>query len=422
MKKSPILWTSLEAAVITGGKNTQEWQATGLCLNENEVMPGDLFFAAQNDDLEKVFQRGAVAAVVPWNAADREGRPMLKVPDVFAALMELARASRYKTHAEVIAVQGTAARKTVQSMLSVFYQVHYGGRHLSQGLASMPETADFAVFGFSPLSKPDIAIVTDCSNVDGSVFESMLPSGRIFIFSDEGDAADVIAKARAAGIRNIFTFGSARDADAVMFNTLVAANGTRVQLKILDEIFESVVPPGETVAPVMTAVALILKLAGNPAHHIARVLSGSAQKKSFGESGKITLIDRFLANQAQTAFRVVNMIDTGGGRRTAVLDNISAHYGHGISISDKNLEIPRRIDTLNLVFACKRLHLLSNAETAIRESQSMRSLGRIVPDVLAPGDFLTFKRVLSGPKNMIANALRNISPSIKKSMKADHAL
>ena len=71
MKNSTILWTSLEASVITGGQANQEWQATGVSINAQEVRPGDLFFATREDNLDEVFRKGACAAVVARKSATR---------------------------------------------------------------------------------------------------------------------------------------------------------------------------------------------------------------------------------------------------------------------------------------------------------------------------------------------------------------
>ena len=425
MFNTSILWTSLEASVITGGRSTQDWSATGICLKAQDVMPGDLFFSAQNDDLETVFRKGAVAAVVPWNTPDHEGWPMLKVPDVFVALWDLAKAARYKTHADIIAVQGLETRNSIASSLHRSFDVHTAGRHLSQGLASMPEMADFAVFGCAPHIRPDFVVITDCHHVDGSVFDDTQPSGRVLITSDQGDINHVIAKARAAGIRNIFTFGHGLDTDAHIIDVVQAMNGVRVQMKILDDVMDFVFPAGAVVTSAMLATALILKLSEQEARSIVSCLAGDVAGFSSSVSAaqnNVTLMRQDVITPSQAAFRVVNMIDTGMGRRTAVLDNVSAHYGEGISLADKNIKIPNRLDGLNLMFACKHVPLLRNAENTIRENHASRHLGEIVTDVLRPGDFVTFKGLMNSSCSMIASALRNVNPSMKKMIKADHAV
>jgi hypothetical protein len=405
MTAPPILWTSLETAVITGGRNSCDWQATGVCLNAAEVQPGDLFFAGDNDDLREVFLKGAAAAVVAHNVPETGGWPLLKVADVFEALRGMARAARFKTHAQVVAVQGQEARHAVMEILSAACDVYKGRRHLSLGLAGLPESSDFAVFGFSPMVRPDIAVVTDCKNADGSVFETMAPNARILISADTKNFMDAIAMARASGIRNIFTYGRAKDADAVLLECLNANNGVRVRMRVLGENLEAVLPAGEGPAPEMLAGALILKLSEVSGPRIAQILSKESPRAA-GETSNVSLMDKLLGGPSQTAFRVMNVIDRGYGRRMAVLDNVFAAPQRTSIFSNKELDIPMKIDNLELVYACKEVSLFSNAEAAIQQARPAAALGNIVPSVLGPGDFLTFKGLLGGSKNLMSSAMR----------------
>jgi hypothetical protein len=403
-----ILWTSLEASVITGGRSTKDWRATGMCINAAEVQPGDLFFAAPGDNLDEVFMKGAAAAVVASGAEDK-GFPLMRVADVYDALSVMARAARFKTHLQVIAVQGQAGRQSLAQTLSSIFEVYTGNRHVSLVLSALPEMGDFAVLGFSPLVKPDIAIVTDCNNVDSSVFEAMPQNGRVIIHADSGNVADVIARARAAGIRNIFTYGRAVDSDAVLVENLPAANGVRVRMRILGEAVDAILPAGAQVNAEMLAGALIMKLSEIPALRIAHALAGENGEVA-AESKNLALIDRMLKNPSQAAFKVVNMIDIGNGRRKAILDNITIEPQKTSPFSNKKLEIPMKVDNLELVYACKGVSLFNDADAAVQQTKPFHALGNIVPSVLSPGDYLTFKGVgkglMGGPKNLISSALR----------------
>lgn len=417
MKQTHILWSSIEAGVITGGRNTCEWRASGIALNAREVKPGDLFFAAASDDLEEVFRNGAAAAVVPRNAAERPGWPMLKVADPYEALLALARAARFKTHAYVVSVQGQEARRTVERMLGSVFSAHGGFRNFSQGLAAMPENCDFAVFGFSPLVRPDIAIITDCANVDGSVFESMPSSGRVLIDGDSEASLEVIARARAAGIRNIFTFGKSQDADAALLDVLYAYNGARARLKVMSEVFEAVLPAGASLKPETLAAALIMRLSEASLTRIGQVLESEGNRIPGFTAGNLALLDSSCRYPVHTAFRVSNMIDLGRGRRTAVLDNIAASPDCARA-SGGDLAIPSKLDNLDLVFAGKGLYLYPDAENAIRQGRPAASLEKIASSALAPGDFVTFEGFVRGSKKLMASALRMIGPMTRKPVKA----
>ncbi len=420
MTTHPALWTSIEAAVITGGRCSASWQATGVSLNIQDIQPGDLFFAGKDDNLNEVFLRGAAAAVVSGGCGDGgENWPLLHVGDVFEALRGMARAARFKTHAQVIAVQGSPARLELVRMLSSSFSVYQGKRHLSLGLAGLPETADFAIFGFSPMIRPDVAIVTDCKTADGSVFETMAPTARILINTDSTNVADVIALARAAGLRNIFTYGHSADADSRLLDSLEAANGTRMRINVLAEDIEIHLAPGENAGLEILAAALMLKLSDTPRARIANILS-TAHPQIANHGNNLTLMNRLFGSPSQAAFRVVNTIDRGNNRRTIILDNVSVTPQKTSIFSNKELDIPLKIDNLELVYACKEVSLFSNAEAAIQQVRPAAALGRIVPCVLGPGDFLTFKNLVGNSKSMISNAMR-LMPHGKK-IKADHAV
>jgi hypothetical protein len=245
------------------------------------------------------------------------------------------------------------------------------------------------------------------------------------ITSDQGDIASVIAKARAFGIRNIFTFGHAVDADARLMNVVAANNGVRAQIRVLGDMIDVVLPAGTLVTPAMLAAALILELSEHDHARIARCLAslphGQGPNKGGALQDNVILWTQPEA-PSQAAFRVVNMIDTGLGRRTAVLDNVFAHYGSGLSLADKNIRMPQKIGGLDLMFACKTTQLVHNAEQTLQARHGAEHVGAIVPDVARPGDFITFKGLMNTSCSMIANVLRNVNPATKKEMKADHAL
>ena len=101
-KSDSIIWTSSEAAAVTGGIAARNWCATGVSLSVSDIKPGDLFIASADDDLEQVFAKGAAAAMVSGKAEVKGDYPLLRVPGVFEALQSLASAGRYKTHGTVV--------------------------------------------------------------------------------------------------------------------------------------------------------------------------------------------------------------------------------------------------------------------------------------------------------------------------------
>lgn len=413
----PILWTSQEAAIVTGGTSTQDWCATGIAIAMEDLKPGDLYIATQDDDLAAVFAKGAVAAVVTGSVDGRGSLPLLKVGDVFEALQALAGAARYRTHALIVSVQGRTARAVVHDILARAGRVHEGGRHLSLGMANLPDDVDFGLFGSSPAVRPDIAIITNCAGANrDTLFETMPVSGSVIINADEGEASlGVIARAKAAGIQNIFTYGRALSADACLASLVQADNGTRVCVNILGEAMTFVSNAREDFSPVALAGFLVLKLA--QLDMPAAVCGNEDEVAAHRATGSVTLIDPALKNGPQALFKVTNMIDLGFGRQTAILDNM----GFGAA-SAGYLAIPRRIATLDVLYTGKKAGTVANAQAALQDRHRNARIEPIATEVLAPGDFLVFKKAREGSKAIFAEALRLIPDLKGRKFRIRHAL
>ena len=422
MNTSPnnILWTSAEAAAVTGGVSTQSWCATGVAIALDEIRPGDLFIATQDDDLAAVFRKGAVAAVVS-GSHDRHDWPMLKVENVFDALQSLAAAARYKTHAAIISVQGRTARAAVRDIISASGSVHEGGRHLSLGLANLPEDVEFGLFALSPAVRPDIAIVTNCfaANRD-ALFETMSANGCAIINTDDESCISVIARAKAAGISNILTYGRGENADARLVSILQADNGTRVNVNILGEEMAFFSADREEFNPAALAGLLVVKLAQKS---VPSTIRGCAPGTIPLMPQGVTLIDPALGPHGpQALFRVTNMIDLGFGRQTAVLDNIKTPAHSPFSVPKKELEIPRKLASLDFVYTSKKVGAVSNAVEILRARHGETRIESIVPEVLAPGDFLVFRNLRQTSKVIFSEALRLVPEFTGRKIKVRHAL
>lgn len=162
MIKPSCLWSSIEAEVITGGESSAPWNAGGVSINPNAVQDGDLFFAAHGDDLERVMDAGAVAAIVPFGMKVPVGLPHIQVINTYEALRGFARVSRLRMKGKVIACQSDGLKRKVFAALPKKGNAYLSGAHMSASLANMNENAAHGVFGFSPIVEPDIAVIEDC--------------------------------------------------------------------------------------------------------------------------------------------------------------------------------------------------------------------------------------------------------------------
>ena len=164
-------------------------EISGISIDSRTIRPGEAFFAITGDNRDghdfaaAALDAGAGLAVV---AAERRAQfpadaPLLAVADVLDGLRDLARASRTRSHAQIIAVTGSVGKTSTKEALRLAlarngethasvasYNNHWG---VPLSLARCPQSARYAVFEIGmnhageiePLVKmvrPQVAIIT----------------------------------------------------------------------------------------------------------------------------------------------------------------------------------------------------------------------------------------------------------------------
>lgn len=120
-----------------------------------------------------------------------------------------------------------------------------------------------------------------------------------------------------------------------------------------------------------------------------------------------------------TILRVSRVIDTGTGCQTVILENAVPHEWE-IDIqkpsSKQGLALPRRMAGLNCVYTGRKFGVVIDLMDTLKALTGGATLATIVPDVIAPGDFLVFRH--DGPRlrTRYAGALR----ALKSQKKAKH--
>src|SRR5262249_55185753 len=152
--------------------------------------------------------------------------------------------------------------------------VHEGGRHLSHGLANLPEDAEYGLFGLSPAVQPDIAIITggEAAEAD-ALFEKMPALGTVIVNADDEKHLHVIARARPAGIETILTYGRRAGCDVQIQEAINAGNGMRLSFRVLGEEISCLLQAGFEYDAVLAAGLLTLKMTGKSAAQILESLS-----------------------------------------------------------------------------------------------------------------------------------------------------
>lgn len=137
-----------------------------------------------------------------------------------------------------------------------------------------------------------------------------------------------------------------------------------------------------------------------------------------------TVSVRRQARSPYTALKVASLIDTGRGRgQTVVLENAfpgmveedDALHALGLQVGQNHLAIPPKVANLNCVFTGRRPRLVYDAYHALREELAQsNTLMPIVPEVVAPGDYMIFRHLKNRACFKFAGLLRAIPVSNRR--------
>jgi UDP-N-acetylmuramoyl-tripeptide--D-alanyl-D-alanine ligase len=267
------LWTSAEIASATGGTASADFSVTGVTIDSREVEPGHLFLALKGEAtdghlfLDKAFAAGAAGAIV----SDETDRPHVRVPDTFAALNDLGRASRARSSARICGVTGSVGKTgTKEALFAALDRAAPGEAHRSVksynnhtgvplSLARMPRETRFGVFEMgmnhagelaelTRLVRPHVAIVTaiapahraffksdeEIADAKGEIFQGLEEGGTALVPFDSPHRDRLLAAARPYAA-NILTFGLGAGADIRARDVVPAASGGSLVSAILPE-------------------------------------------------------------------------------------------------------------------------------------------------------------------------------------------
>src|SRR4051812_44370542 len=199
---APWSVNSMAAAMGAAEAGPLPEAVSGISIDSRTVGRGDAFFAIKGDARDghefvpKALEAGAGLAVVAqaMQAQMPAGAPLLVVPDVLGGLTDLARASRARSSAKIVAVTGSVGKTGTKEALRVAlsksgpthasiasYNNHWG---VPLSLARTPANARFGVFEIgmnhageiTPLTRlvrPHVAIVTTIEPVHLEYFASL---------------------------------------------------------------------------------------------------------------------------------------------------------------------------------------------------------------------------------------------------------
>ncbi len=377
------LWTSDEIAKATGGTASAAFAVTGVTFDSREVGPGDLFIALKGETtdghrfIDGAFAAGAAGAIVQTPV----DHPHVLVPDSMAALEALGRASRNRSHAQIIGVTGSVGKTGIKEAIAAALDRHRPGRvHRSVksynnhtgvplSLARMPRDADYGVFemgmnhsgeigALTRMVRPHVAVITTIApahiehlgsmeaiaDAKAEIGEGLEPGGTIVLPFDSPwfDRLFATATAQAA---TIVSFGTGEGAGVRARDWVVDhdSGGSLVTAELLGAgsgdamLCFSLAQPGEHwVANAMAVLAVVQAVGADlPAAGVALAelpgLAGRGARHSMAvEGGAAQLIDEsYNANPASMAATLAQLGREPASRRIVVLGAMKELGEHG---------------------------------------------------------------------------------------------
>lgn len=364
------LWTSSEAEAATLGHASVAFEATGMSIDTRTLKPGDVFVALKGDArdghdfVKAAFDAKASAALVS-HKPDGVNGTLLTVAHVQRGLEDLARASRARSHAKIIAVTGSAGKTTTKEMLRLAFGA-LGNTHASASsynnhwgvplsLASMPRETEFGVFEvgmnhFGELRnlvsfvRPHVALVTtiapahleffgNCdaiADAKSEIFEGILPGGAALIPADSDYAVRLTARARQVGVNRILSFG-AKGADARLIGFAEVDGAMKVQSDILGRRVDFRIGAlgahiaGNAVGALLSVAALegdVLNAAAALSHFSALKGRGARFKVKVPNGSAEIIDESYNANPASMTAALALLGSANAKRRIAVLGDM----------------------------------------------------------------------------------------------------
>jgi UDP-N-acetylmuramoyl-tripeptide--D-alanyl-D-alanine ligase len=457
------VWTSAEAKAATLGIETRAFEVTGLSIDTRTLKPGDLFVALKGDArdghdfVRAAFDAKAGAALVTHAPVDvANDSALLLVANTLRGLEDLARASRARSRAKIVAVTGSVGKTTTKEMLrlafgalgatwasAASYNNHWG---VPLSIASMPRTTEFGVFevgmnhfgeirALAGFVRPHIALVTTIApahleffgtceaivDAKSEIFEAVLPGGTALIPSDSPYAGRLMARAKQCGVGRILTFGSAPGSDACLVAMSESGEGMKIEADVLGRNTQfRIGAPGNHIARnALGAMLAVAALDGDIPNAGAALASFSALKGRGARfsiavgGGTATIIDEsYNANPASmaAALELLGSTEPGkGGRRIAVLGDMLEMGPEGEAL---HAALARDIEAANadLVFANgTQMSALWSAIPMSRKGAYATSSRDIVEQVareVRAGDVLLVKGSLGSKMAVFIDALK----------------
>ncbi len=368
------LYSVADIVAATGGRaEAVTAQAVGsISIDSRDIAPDALFVAIKGENFDghdfvgKAIEAGAVAALVSRaRANDLAGLPLIVVDDALEGLYALARFSRARSTAKIVAVTGsvgkTSTKEAIRVVLEVSGRTHASIKSFNNHwgvplmLARMPADTQFGVFeiGMSaageitPLTKmvrPHIAILTTVAPVHleyfdsvakiadakAEIFAGLVRGGLAILGRDHAHFERLSAAARDAGLRiESYGFAAGSEISITDYHGTALGGVARVSGDDLDITLGVATPGRHTIANAVASV-LVARALGADIDNTLTVLAQHGAPEGRGaafdlgpQDHVIRLIDEsYNANPASMRAALDVFAQLEGQRKILVLGDM----------------------------------------------------------------------------------------------------
>jgi UDP-N-acetylmuramoyl-tripeptide--D-alanyl-D-alanine ligase len=464
------LWTieAMASAMGAARHGPLPQSISGISIDTRTIAPGEAFFAIQGDSRDghdfvaaALSAKAGVAVVAAARRAQfPDDAPLLVVPDVLAALRDLAGAARLRTAAQVIGVTGSVGKTSTKEALRLAlstdgethasvasYNNHWG---VPLSLARCPAGARYAVLEMgmshageiaplSRLARPHVALITTIAPVHleflgsltriadakAEIFLGVQPGGAAVINRDIAQYEQLKRRASEAGIGRVVSFGDHAKADAGLVKYVLHPRCSTVQASILGtELTYKIGAPGRHLVHNSLAVLATAVLVGADLALAALALAefkpvsgrGTAIEIDLPGGPALVIDDSYNANPASVdaALALLGQAPIGPrGRRIAVLGDMLELGSRGRALHRGLLDAVVA-NAVDLVFCCGPLmRALWQALPASRRggyAEDAAALEAQVLPAIRAGDAVMVKGSLGSRMAPIVKALQRVYP------------
>jgi UDP-N-acetylmuramoyl-tripeptide--D-alanyl-D-alanine ligase len=452
------LWTSQEAEAATLGQASRAFAATGMSIDTRTLKPGDLFVALKGDArdghefVRAALEAKACAALVS-RKPDGVSGPLLTVANTQRGLEDLARASRARSRAKIVAVTGSAGKTTTKEMLRLAFGA-LGSTHASAAsynnhwgvplsLAAMARETQFGIFeiGMSRFGEirtlasfvhPDVALITTIApahleffgsceaiaDAKSEIFENIAAGGAALIPADSPYAARLAGRAKQGGVSRLLSFGQKASSEGRLIAMSDVEDGMKIEADVLGKTvtFRLGAVGAHIAGNAVGALLCVAALEGDVLNAAAALSQFSALKGRGARfalalpGGSAQIVDEsYNANPASMAAALAVLGRGPARRRIAVLGDMLEMGPEGPA---HHAALVRDIEAagVDLVFASgPQMKSLWDALPGSRHGAYGETSGDIAARVAAavlPGDVVLVKGSNGSRMNIIVDALK----------------